>query len=112
MADELTVTLEVSCKFATESGRLYYQITLENETEQWATDIMIHDVLPEQFNDDAKYSIDGENWDDWKGFLEVESIEPGGVFVMFLSATVKQGAVGIIENRVAVDAKFCEIGNV
>ena len=107
---ELIINIKPSCHFATAGGTIYYQITVENATEFWATHMTLIDDLSVSFESDSVfYSLDGmETWLPWLGSLVLEDIAPSEIGFLHLRGIVKGGTVGTIENIVSIEGvMFC-----
>lgn len=106
----LNVTKQSSCSFASPGGTLYYEITIENPTNYYATQLSITDNFTNQFDPDSiMYSVDaGANWDIWTGSLLVDDIPPNGIGILLIRGTVAIGSTGTITNSATVDVTFCD----
>jgi len=105
---ELNITKAVSCDYATAGGTLYYSVSIENLTDYLATQIILTDVLDNQF-DDLEFTLDGENWLGWEGVLYIDDLNPGDSGEIVIKGKIKQGMSGIITNSASVEAVFCVI---
>jgi len=110
---ELIVTKDVSCSFAAPGGTLYYEITIENNTSDFnATQITIHDDMPNLDHDSLMYSVDaGQSWEKWTGSLVVDDIFPGEFGILLLRGSVALDSSGTITNSASVDVTFCPVIN-
>jgi len=109
---ELIITKEVSCGYATQSGTIYYQITVENPTEFWATNMTLRDNLSDLYKPESlSYSLDGmQTWMPWTGSIELDDLEPKSVGFLHLKGVVTTGAAGTIENTAFVEnVLFCTL---
>ena len=96
-----------TCPIAFPSNYLYYSITIQNTSDYYnATQMTLTDALPEEL-DSVEYSIDGENWDEWTGSLDIDDMAAGESGTLLLRGIVKNGSVGTIGNTAQVTVTFC-----
>ncbi|MCL2861814.1 MAG: hypothetical protein FWE22_05335 [Firmicutes bacterium] len=110
---ELNITKDVSCSYATQGGTLYYSITIINPTDFVATQIVLTDDLSDYF-DDLEFTLDGENWDEWTGMLNIDDMQPNEEGQIIIRGKVKEGigAGTILKNSATVVAVFCEVDEI
>ena len=104
----LTITKDATCDYVLCNGMVEYVITIENETDLYANQILLTDD-PSVNLENIEYTIDGENWFDWTGTLDLDDLDAGESAIVRIRGTIKQGIVGTITNSAQVDSAFCLI---
>jgi len=105
---ELNITKEVSCDYATVGGTLYYAIAIKNPTDFLATEIVLTDVLSDSF-ENLEFSLDGNNWEDWTGSLNIDDLYPGDSGNVIIRGKIKVGITTVITNKASAEVVFCKI---
>jgi len=107
MALELDITKTTSCNYGTGGGTLYYVITIENNTDYIATQVVLTDNVSTNLNN-PEFSLDGETWIPWNNELQISDINSNESGDIIIRGQIKAGLSGtIITNSATVKYFFC-----